>query len=141
MNLSAEFLAECAARVEEADPIDWGMLSIKEADAFLLMSHHVIELLKEIPPDSRGLVLAASLVKLLVETFVLQVQLAQSLEGDAREQLELIREVVSDIVENPKGSLWNYGTTPSKIEEAKLQGRKEAAEDILALFPRKNKDG
>lgn len=50
------------------DPIDWGMLPIKEEDVYRLMAECVVEI------ENDELVLKASIVKLLVENFVLNLQ-------------------------------------------------------------------
>jgi hypothetical protein len=56
-------------------------------------------------------------------------------ERDAlREALVLAEEVARDITASPAGSLWNYGTKPSRLDEAKWQGSREAAEAILAAL-------
>ena len=43
------------------------------------------------------------------------------------------------VFNNPKPTLWNYGTPPSAIDRAEWRGRKEAAQDlsceILSLIP------
>ena len=77
MTLTVELLAAAAMRVEEADPIDFAELSIREEDAFVMMSRHVIEMLKQTPPEQHNIIMAASVVKLLVENFVLQMQVMQ----------------------------------------------------------------
>lgn len=66
-----ELLAELAMAVESADPIDWGMLSISERDAFLLMASSVIE------RNDDALTNKAVIVKLLVENFVLNLRLME----------------------------------------------------------------
>lgn len=50
------------------DPIDWGMLPVKEEDVYLLMAQCVAEI------ENDELVLKASIVKLLVENFVLNLR-------------------------------------------------------------------
>ena len=67
--ISAELLADLAMEVESADPIDWGMLSIDERSAFLLMAASVIE------RNDDDLTNKAVIVKLLVENFVLNLKL------------------------------------------------------------------
>ena len=75
--LSAKELARAAMLVEMGDPIDWGMLSIREEDAYLMMSNQVIEILQKFPQEDQFVVAVASLTKMLVESFVLNTQLLQ----------------------------------------------------------------
>lgn len=49
-------------------------------------------------------------------------------------QLEMIKETAEMISMQPCGSLWNFGTTPTPIDKATFSGRKEVADDILAIF-------
>lgn len=78
MKITVEMLAAAALRVEQEDPIDFGELSIREDDAFVMMSRHVLAILEAADDENKELVLAASIVKLLVENFVLQTHLLQA---------------------------------------------------------------
>ena len=40
-------LADLAMHIDQADPIDWGMLSIKEEDAYLMMAQQVLDIMTE----------------------------------------------------------------------------------------------
>ncbi len=71
-------LADLAMHIDQADPIDWGMLSIKEEDAYLMMAQQVLDMIREIEDEKKLLVAAASLTKLTVENFVLNTQLYQN---------------------------------------------------------------
>jgi hypothetical protein len=73
--ISINLLAELAQETEISDPIDWDYLNIDERNAYRMMAAHVIEL-----PDD-VLTLKASLVKMLVENFVLNVKLGNSNES------------------------------------------------------------
>ena len=75
--LTAKELARAAQLVEMGDPIDWGMLSIREEDAYLMMANQVIEILQKFPQEDQFVVAVASLTKMLVESFVLNTQLLQ----------------------------------------------------------------
>lgn len=68
-------LAELAQETEISDPIDWGYLNIDERTAYRMMAAHVIELPNDV------LTLKASLVKMLVENFVLNVKLGSKNES------------------------------------------------------------
>jgi|AntAceMinimDraft_1070359.scaffolds.fasta_scaffold67096_2 hypothetical protein len=68
-------LVELAQEMEIKDSIDFGMLNIKEQDAFELMASTVVDQFESLPEEQRELVMLASLVKLLVENFVLNIRL------------------------------------------------------------------
>jgi hypothetical protein len=68
-------LAELAMESESADPIDWGMLQISERDAYIMMASNVLEQLESVPDNERPVVAMATITKLLVENFVLNLRL------------------------------------------------------------------
>ena len=70
-------LVELAREVEIKDPIDWGMLSIREEDAYELMANSVLDQFYTLPEDHKETVMLATLTKLLVENFVLNLKLAE----------------------------------------------------------------
>ena len=70
-------LADLAMHIDQVDPIDWGMLNIKEEDAFLMMAQQVLETLRDTDDEKQLIVAAASLTKLTVENFILNTQLYQ----------------------------------------------------------------
>lgn len=73
-------LASLAMEAEIADPIEWGELSIKEQDAYEMMAASVVAQLDGIPEDQRPIVAMATITKLLVENFVLNIKHKNSLE-------------------------------------------------------------
>lgn len=74
MLYNAENIAELAQEFEIGDPIDWGMLDVKEDEAYLLIAEQVVEILrKSAEPE---IVAVVAMTKLLVENFVLNLQLA-----------------------------------------------------------------
>jgi len=73
--INVKQLAELAQAVEVSDPIEWGMMTIREQDAYQMMASHVIEMLNEVPESSRELVMMSTLTKLLVENFVINLKL------------------------------------------------------------------
>ena len=77
MNLT-EQLVELAEQIEMGDPIDWGMLSINEHDAYKLMAAGVLDNYLGMDPDCRDMMLLATVVKLTVENFALNLQLLES---------------------------------------------------------------
>jgi hypothetical protein len=69
-------LSELAQEIESADPIDWGNLTISESDAYDLMANEIYEKYKETENiDGERLVLLATIVKLTVENFTLNLKL------------------------------------------------------------------
>jgi len=77
MNLT-EQLVELALEIEMADPIDWGMLSINERDAYDMIASSVLEQYLLTDKDERDMMLLAIVVKLTVENFVLNLKLLQN---------------------------------------------------------------
>ena len=74
MNL-VEQLVELAQEIESEDPIDWGMLSISEHDAYVTIASGVLENYLKTDVDSRDMMMLATVVKLTVENFVLNLKL------------------------------------------------------------------
>lgn len=64
-----DLLVELAKEVELTDPIDWGMLNVDEDEAYRLIALSIVEL------EDNVLTLKASLTKLMVENFVLNLKL------------------------------------------------------------------
>lgn len=75
MNNTVKQLAELAMEAEMTDPIDWGMLNISEREAFEMMASQVLEQMFNVPENDRAVVAMATMTKLLVENFVLNLQL------------------------------------------------------------------
>jgi hypothetical protein len=73
--MNAEQLAILAREIEVADPIDWGMLPVQEEKAYLEMAKQVLDIMRHYNPADRQTVALASVVKLLVENFVLNIKL------------------------------------------------------------------
>jgi len=63
-------IVELAQETEIADPIDWSNLNISEIEAYRLMASHVLEM-----DLTNDLTTKATIVKLLVENFVLNLKL------------------------------------------------------------------
>lgn len=81
---TAKQLAELAMEAEVADPIDWGELAIKEQDAYEMMASNVLAQMESLPENQRPLVAMATITKLLVENFVLNLKLKKSFETIAK---------------------------------------------------------
>lgn len=73
--ITVDQLVEIAEAIELGDPIDWGMLSVSEHDAYLFLATGVLENYKASDHDDRELMMLASVVKLTVENFVLNLRL------------------------------------------------------------------
>ena len=69
-----EIIAELAQEFELSDPIDWGLLPIREEEAYLLIAENVCNIMNN--SDDKELVAVTAMTKLLVENFVLNLQLA-----------------------------------------------------------------
>jgi len=73
-------LAQFAQEYELSDPIDWGMLAIREEEAYLMIAEQVATILNG--SEDPAQVAAIAMTKLLVENFVLNLQLAGFEEPD-----------------------------------------------------------
>jgi hypothetical protein len=69
--ISVETLVELAKEVENEDPIEWGMLSIDEDTAYKIIASQVLEIYN----TNDQLTMLASITKLIVENFVLNLKL------------------------------------------------------------------
>ena len=74
MLYNAQNIAELAQEFDIGDPIDWGMLDIKEDEAYALIAEQVVDILRK--SEDAELVAVVAMTKLLVENFVLNLQLA-----------------------------------------------------------------
>ena len=70
-----DFLVDLAMECELSDPIDWGMLHITEKQAYQMMASQLLEQFNEVKKDDMIPVILATANKLLVENFVLNLQL------------------------------------------------------------------
>ena len=68
-------LAELAQEADLKDPVDWGLLTVDEKTAYNLMAASVLEQFSGIKEDQRLVVAMATVTKLLVENFVLNLRL------------------------------------------------------------------
>ena len=79
MKIDQDYIAhiiELAKEVEITDSIDWGYLNISEDQAYQLLANGLFDHVKDLQTDTVDILLAISL-KLLVENFVLNLQLLQ----------------------------------------------------------------
>ena len=73
--MTVDELVELAREIENADPIDWGMVPIQEDVAYRQMAEQVIEMMKSYNPADCQAVALAAITKLLVDNFVLNYKL------------------------------------------------------------------
>lgn len=73
--ITTPMLVDLAMQAEITDPIDWAQLSMEERQAYALMATSVVEQINGIPQEQRLIVAMATMTKLLVENFVLNVKL------------------------------------------------------------------
>lgn len=72
--ISVEELIELAKEIESEDPIDWGMLAISEEEAYRLMALNIYEMYHN---NTSVEIMMATILKLIVENFVLNLKLLQ----------------------------------------------------------------
>jgi len=70
-----DFLVDLAMECELSDPIDWGMLHITEKQAYQMMASQILEQFSGVNKKDMVTVILATATKLLVENFVLNLQL------------------------------------------------------------------
>lgn len=75
MKITLEQLADLAYETEFTDPIDWDYLLIEERDAYRLMASHVLEMVDGVSEEERLLVCMATVTKLLVDNFLLNIKM------------------------------------------------------------------
>lgn len=68
-----EDIAALAMEFELSDPFDWGMLAIEEEDAYLMIADEVVRIIND--SDTPELTAIVAMTKLLVENYVLNLQL------------------------------------------------------------------
>ena len=75
-------LIDIAEQIEISDPIDWGMLNVDEKEAYQLIASDVLENYSKADKEYRELILLATVVKLTVENFVVNLKLLQERSTD-----------------------------------------------------------
>lgn len=78
---TTDTLVDLAEAIELGDPIDWGMLSVNEHDAYQLIAAGVLESYRDADVENRELILLATAVKLTVENFVLNLRLQEAAQS------------------------------------------------------------
>lgn len=68
-------------QIESEDPIDWGMLSVDESTATEMIANGLLEQYNttwaDMNPDERTVIMLATITKLVVENFTLNLKLRQ----------------------------------------------------------------
>lgn len=77
MNDYIDKIVMLAQEVELGDPIDWGVLNIDEDSAYRLIAMGVVENIQNETHKSEKDVMVATIVKLVVENFTLNLKLNQ----------------------------------------------------------------
>lgn len=72
---AVKMLVDLAQEMEIKDNIDWGLLNLREVDAYELMANSVIDQFLSVNDQHKDTVMMATIVKLLVENFVLNLRL------------------------------------------------------------------
>lgn len=75
--IDAESLAQIAMEIEESDPIMWDTLAVDQRTAYCLMAANVVEEYNRIETYDDKVTLLATVTKLLVDNFVLQLKLME----------------------------------------------------------------
>jgi len=75
---TVEQLVEVAREVETADPIDWAELNISEEHAYMMIANQVLSNHLLQPSNTNEVVMLATITKLTVENFILNIKLLQA---------------------------------------------------------------
>lgn len=79
--LQVKDIIELVKEIDSEDPIDWGMLNIDETQATELVANNLLEQYNTIwaglPDDERNVIMLATITKLVVENFTLNLKLLQ----------------------------------------------------------------
>ena len=74
--ISIDELVQLVGEIETQDPIDWGMLNISEDEAVRLIAIDVLEMFNNNQEShDRQLIMLSTITKLVLENFVLNLQL------------------------------------------------------------------
>jgi hypothetical protein len=67
--ITVEQLTEIAQEMDDEDPVEWIIENISKESAYSMMAAHVVDIVESTPEDQKSLVLMATVTKLLVENF------------------------------------------------------------------------
>lgn len=74
MNL-VEQLVALAQEIDVTDPIDWADLAVSESEAYTLIANNILEQYLTNSAEDRDMILLATVVKLTVENFALNLRI------------------------------------------------------------------
>jgi hypothetical protein len=74
--ITTEQLTEIAQEMDDEDPVEWVIENISKESAYSMMAAHVIDMMETTPEHQINLVLMATVTKLLVENFHLNLIIA-----------------------------------------------------------------
>ncbi len=81
--ITVEDLVELVREIDSEDPIDWGMLNIDENTATEMLAASIIEQYNQdwqhMSDRDRTLIMMATITKLIVENFTLNLKLTQKI--------------------------------------------------------------
>lgn len=79
--LQVKDIIELVEEIDSEDPIDWGMLNIDETQATELVANNLLEQYNTtwagLNEDERNIIMLATITKLVVENFTLNLKLLQ----------------------------------------------------------------
>lgn len=78
MNL-VEQLVALAQEIDVTDPIDWADLAVSESEAYTLIANNILEQYLTHSAEDRDMILLATVVKLTVENFALNLRLLNTI--------------------------------------------------------------
>lgn len=74
-------IVDLVNEIDSEDPIDWGMLNIDETEATELIANNLLEQYNttwaQMPDNERNIIMLATITKLVVENFTLNLKLMQ----------------------------------------------------------------
>ncbi len=72
-------IVDLVNEIDSEDPIDWGMLNIDETEATELIANNLLEQYNttwaQMPDNERNIIMLATITKLVVENFTLNLKL------------------------------------------------------------------
>ncbi len=79
--LQVKDIIELVEEIDSEDPIDWGMLNIDETQATELVANNLVEqynaIWSKMNEDEKNIIMLATIAKLVVENFTLNLKLMQ----------------------------------------------------------------
>lgn len=75
--IALDQLIQLVEEIDAEDPIDWGMLNISEQEATKLIALDVLDMFKDTNEDTRDQIMLATVTKLILENFVLNLKLQE----------------------------------------------------------------